>query len=886
MVSAADAKRVVIYQAEDASFASTSLEIVQKSTFDGKKGVGFKAGVKPNDTADLNAPDIVFHVNEPKPGRFYFRTATAVNDAGAEKMRKATSKYASLFAQIQINDRRPTRRVVFVPWSAPEFCVQTLGIFDLTNGIQMIKFWLPEGVLLDRLEIRPYRPPAVDKGCVAYKPPYLPPPYHPRLWVNSNSLATAQSNLTHPEHVKQWEIIKKSAHKPFSFKFEPNSEVKHSAPLEKAAAAKAFVYLMTTDIKRGREAVQLMLEYLPRVEFGNLLDITREEGAAIYAAACVYDWCYNLCTSAERATLRHHMLRLAEELECGWPPFRGSVVNGHGNEAMHNRDLLSMAIAVFDEDPVPYQYCAYRLLEQLVPLRKFEYQSPRHNQGVGYSTYRFAWEMHAAWLFRRMLDQEVFDPNIKNVPLYWLYMRLPNGEMLRDGDGIARGKYWPYPTTSFLCSAYSGDPIVKGEFMRQGGASSVDPVLYLLLNNPEIKAEPSLDALPLTMGFGPILSGMIARTGWEVGTNSNDVVVEIKGGGYHFGNHQHADAGALQVYYRGLQIADLGQYRFYGTPYDVNFNKRSIAHSMMLVIDPAEKFLSTPANDGGARYVQRHPKTPAELQQNLMFHYGTNLSYSVAPVNLAPDFSYYSVNLTSAYTKKISSFVRTFCFMNLGCPATPAAMLVFDDITTVDPSFKKHLQFNTLCPPVPTPDGMSFHNSAFGVTGRLDVCMLWPKPGERTVEVKSGDEAHNVFGFQCEPPSPKLPESNGHRVLFTPTKARRHDRFLTLLRVCDATTAPPPYELSATPVSSVLRISDRIVSLAKGVDLISELFEITIPADGQSYKVLLAGMSSGRWTIAPTSGEAAIQTVSEAGKNTLFFTSKGGVYQIAPTPLR
>jgi len=43
-----------------------------------------------------------------------------------------------------------------------------------------------------------------------------------------------------------------------------------------------------------------------------------------------------------------------------------------------------MSIAVYDEDPVPYRYTSYLVLEQLVPMRKFEYQSPRHNQGVDY----------------------------------------------------------------------------------------------------------------------------------------------------------------------------------------------------------------------------------------------------------------------------------------------------------------------------------------------------------------------------------------------------------------------------------------------------------------------------------------------------------------------
>jgi heparin/heparan-sulfate lyase len=264
-------------------------------------------------------------------------------------------------------------------------------------------------------------------------------------------------------------------------------------------------------------------------------------------------------------------------------------------------------------------------------MRRFEYHSPRHNQGVSYAAYRFGWEMHAAWLFRRMTEREVFDPNIKTVPLYWLNMRLPNGEMLRDGDGIPSGRYYSYAQTALLCYAYNNDPLLKGVFLRQGGKAA-DPLLYLLLNDPALRAEPDLTTLPLTTDFGPVLSGMITRTDWNMGSNaSHTVVAEIKGGGYHFGNHQHADAGAIQLYYRGLQVADLGQYKFYGTPYDLNFNKRSVAHSMVLAVDPGETFLKTPANDGGSRFLQTHPRTPLQLQDTPLFNTVANCHAGSAP---------------------------------------------------------------------------------------------------------------------------------------------------------------------------------------------------------------------------------------------------------------
>lgn len=873
------ATRAVIYQAESAQINPGRAEVVAQASFKDGRGAALKAGLVAAHPLDNVPPDLVFTVNEPTAGRFVLKTFTAVDAAGAEMMRRANSKHASLFADVQIGSQRPTRRVIFVPWSAPESCTQVLGIFDLTHGAQAIKVWLPPHVRLDRLEVHPYRAPAVPKAADSYRPAVQPPSSHPRLWVTTNALASVRSRLDAPEHAAQWRAVRKLANKSLNISFPDDSEMAYNTPLEHAAAAKAFVYLMSGDKTHGLEAVRLMREYLSRVSFGNLLDITRETGAAIYIAALVYDWCHALCTPADRAILRRHMMRLSEEMECGWPPFKGSVVNGHGNEAMINRDLLAMSIALHDEDPVPYRYCAYRLLEELVPMRRFEYQSPRHNQGISYAAYRFGWEMHAAWLFRRMADREVFDPNIKSVPRYWLNMRLPNGEMLRDGDGVPSGRHYSYAQTALLCYAYSGDAILKGEFQRQGGKGA-DPLLFLLLNDPALRPEPGLDALPLTTDFGPVLSGMISRTDWNMGSNaSHTVVAEVKGGGYHFGNHQHADAGAIQLYYRGLQVADLGQYQFYGTPYDLNFNKRSIAHSMLLVVDPNETFLKTPANDGGARFLQSHPRTPQQLHDSPLFQYGRRLSCGFGPSALRPSYSYFAADLSAAYSQKITSFTRSFCFLNLGRPDHPACVIVLDDVRTADPGFKKYWQLNTLQPPCRTRAGVQFHNSVNGVTGRVDVCVLRPAPDDRTIEIRSGPDVYDVFGYTVTPPLPAQPEANGHRVLFSPRQARVQDTFLVLLQAHDEAVAPLPYALTETADHMILRVADRIVCLSRDGLPFGGPIDIPVPADGTRYEIVLAGLAAGTWRIAGPQGDTTAEC--SAGNHTLSFTTMGGHCRIS-----
>jgi heparin/heparan-sulfate lyase len=868
----------ILLEAEAARLAAARVEVVAQDSFRGKQGVALKSGTPSAVDTRGAEPDLVFTVSVPAAGRYSLTTHAATDAAGTAQMRQAKSKFESLFLRLQISDTRPTRRVVVVPWTSPDSCTQLTGNFDLPVGPQEVRVWLPPGVRLDRLEIRPFTPPAVPPEAAAYRPSLVPPAAHPRLWVNADSLPQVRAHLTHPENRPHWDRVLATAKKAFAFAPEPDADVAYNTPLEQAAIAKAFVYLMQGDRVFGRDAAGLMLAYLPRVEFGNLLDITREVGAAIYAGACIYDWCYDLLTGTERDTLRRHLMRLADEMECGWPPFRLGIVNGHGNEAVINRDLLSLALAVYNEDPLPYQYCAYAVLEQLVPMRRFEYQSPRHNQGVSYAAYRFGWEMHAAWLFRRLTGREVFDANLKRVPLYWLYMRLPNGEMLRDGDGVPAGKYWSYAQTALLCYSYNRDPILKGEFLRQGGLRA-NPVLFLLLNDPTIPAEPSLASLPLTLDFGPVLGGMVARTGWNLGPDSTDVVAEFKGGGYHFGNHQHADAGSFQIFYRGLQVAKLAQYGFYGTPYDLNFAKRSVAQSMILVEDPQEKIYRNLANDGGSRFIQSNPRTPRQAKTDPTFDYGKVISGSFGPDARTPDFSYFAADLRAAYSDKVAAYQRRFVFLNLHRPGHPAAMILLDDLTAAQPGFKKTWQLTTLKPPQTTPDGLQLWNESGSTTGRLDVRLLLPARADRTVTVLSGPEVHRVAGKIYAPPSPAALEANGHRILVNPAQARARDRFLTVFQACD--TAPLPVAHEETADLLIVYLADRVVALAKEPALLARPVELSIPPSGFPVQVLLAGLQPGTWRVTTAGSTDRVITVAP-GKNTLYFESRGDRHQIAP----
>ncbi|HMR17773.1 MAG TPA: hypothetical protein PKA53_00615 [Sphingobacterium sp.] len=850
---------------------------------DGKKvsheKIGNRFGVSQigNDT---EIPTIILKFRLDNPGRYIITTYTLTDKYGDERMKKAKTKYESLFMHIQVNKQNKTKRVVCVPWNIPR---QETGKFDLQVENE-IKIWLPQGAILDYVDIKPYIPPAVPRAAQNYTPKHLPPAEHPRLWVTKETLPIVRANVEVGENKTKWEQIKALALKNYNISFEENQEISFDVNLEKAAEAKAFYYLITQDKKIGLDAISLLKAYISRVEFGNILDITREIGQTIHIASEVYDWCYDLLQPEDKQILYHHLMRLADDMETGWPPFLQSVVNGHGNEAQINRDLLSLAIAVYDEDPQPYQYCAYVILEELVPMRRFEYQSPRHNQGINYGAYRFAWDLHAAWLFKRMLNFEVFDPNIKTLGDYWIYSRLPDGQMLRDGDQSISGKpgeynYWQTsPLSFFMNYTYSHNPYLKNSFERMTNNHIVNPVLYLLLNDPTFQSNEIPQDYPLTKDFGPVLGGMINRTGWQDSLQSNNIVAEIKGGGYYFANHQHNDAGALQIYHKGFQVADLGLYRFYGTPYDLNFTKRSVSHSMMLAVDPNEKIGNLPSNDGGTRMYRTFPKNPEELQSKTEFRNGVVLSSAFGPDRQAPKFNYFAVDLASAYSDKMKSYVRDYIFINTNREDIPAVIILKDQMETASSHIKKYWQANTLNTPRIEKDMVVFSSSRGDRKASTYINFIYPKSADRETQILSGDSTFNIFGFQVQPPIQDQAESSGHRVLVSPHSPNTDDQFLSVFQMTNEGSTPLPIQHKKRDGLDYLTIDNILILVRDGKQYHKN--KIILEVAGKNIKELfVTGLEEGLWYLSNHRGKKLQEIIVGKNQNVLILTlEKKGKY--------
>ncbi len=625
-----------------------------------------------------------------------------------------------------------------------------------------------------------------------------------------------------------------------------NNNVTESDAIE----AKAFLYVINKDVQTGRNAVDALLHYYATLKIDmNRPDVTREIGRAIVTGSMVYDWCYPLLTTEEKNTLIGRMETLATKMEIGWPQIKGSSVTGHTVEAQLSRDMLSLAIATYNEKPIIYNRVAGRMLAEFVPARNFYYPAGYHHQGSAYGAYRFNWEMYATFIFDRMGYPGLYGKEQAKIPYYFIYSRRPDGQLLRNGDDYSEnaysfGSWWQLGQgVGLLAGSYHNDPIVLNEALKERApGSSRDYLFDFLFFNPKAISPATKASLPLTNYFAAPFGDMIARTGWIDGISSPAVVAEMKVQVYNFSNHQHLDAGSFQLYYKGPMAVQSGVYQGksgnYGDEHFLNYAQRSIAHNTMLIYDPAEKFTwhdKAILNDGG----QPFPNGGAEavtIKELLEKGYKTGevLAHAVGPDSIAPEFSYLKGDIGEAYSKKVKSFKRSFVFLNFKNVVIPAALIVFDKVSVADASFKKYWLLHCVEEPQINDNYTTVTRIEKGYSGKMVNTTLLPDKRDLIIDKIGGKgKEYDVFGEnfpQAAKPMSNSTDSAVWRIQISPKAAVADNLFLNVMQVMDKDVNLPAVntpERIETDLFTGARISDRIVLFSKSGTAVSKPFRLT-----------------------------------------------------------
>lgn len=690
----------------------------------------------------------------------------------------------------------------------------------------------------------------------------VPPSSHPRLFLQAKDIPDLARRASHPTLKPVWERLQESARR------EPTL----------AVHVDAIRYLMNRDGGAGRRAIENVLRLMRETKFDpKQQDVTRPIGWLLTTAAVAYDWCYPLLSAPEKQEFLERMMTLTRSLECGYPPPKQGGVTGHYSEWMLMRDMLSAGVALYDEFPEVYQVAAQRFFTVFVPVRNWWYRGGAFHQGTAYAETRASSELYPLWIFHRMGAGPVYDPALQYLPYQWIYLRRPDGQLLRSGDGQFKSP----GLRSLLNASYYGDGYVLADYLKNPRSDRGTLLFEFLWRDPDLQPKPLSD-LPLSRYFGEPYGWMVARSGWDEAS----VIAEMKVNIFNFNNHQHLDAGAFQIFYKGPLAIDSGLYEGtdggYGSPHDVNYNKRTIAHNSLLIYNSEEKFTrSTRAmrNDGGQRFPNgwREPRSLEDMLAN--YRTAEVEGQGFGPDAARPAYTYLKGDLTKAYSEKVKEVKRSFVYLNLTGGPAKAVLAVFDRVVSANPDFRKYWLLHSLEAPRVETNVITVAPRARNWQGKLVDTVLLPEKAVVTPVGGPGKEFW-VFGenFPNQPRSGEREEyeTGDWRVEVTPAQASAEDLFLNVMQVMDAGSAPLAVKPLNSGASTGFTIANTAVLFRKDARRSADPVEFVSPG-----RILLTDLAPGRWRIT-RNGARFRDIVVQASDGVVWLESPAGTYRAAP----
>ncbi|NEW85075.1 MAG: heparinase [Mariniphaga sp.] len=726
----------------------------------------------------------------------------------------------------------------------------------------------------------------------------VPPKEHPRLFFRAKDIPALKEKINNPLMADCWKRIVENATLQTDGKLQRDG-AKHNMDnrIINTIEAKAFMYAFQKNQQAGKAAVDAVMNYHKTFVIDhNKADVCRDIGRVILMTAIVYDWCYDLIDLQDKKWLITRMENLGKQLEIVWPKLvQGSIV-GHGSEAQLGRDMLSCAIATYDEKPEIYHLAAGRIFAEFIPARKFFYPAAYHHQGSSYGPYRYVWDLWITLIFDKIGYPVIMGDNQAKIPYRWIYSRRPDGQFFRDGDDFNElytdfGKPWTIAGCA-ITGSYFKDPVLMGEAIDKKQIGR-DGLFDFLLIDPTVQAKKDLSGLPLTKYFQEPLGAMVARNGWSDDINSNTVVAEMKIGVFNYVNHQHLDAGSFQIYYKGPLAVQSGIYQGktggYGCEHFFNYYQRSIAHNTMLIFNPDEKFTwhgREIMNDGGQQFPNdaAEPKNMQEFMAN-DYKTGEVLSHGFGPDLIKPEYSYLKGELAEAYSDKVKSFKRSFVFLNLNDAKIPAALIVFDRVISSNKDFKKTWLLHCVEEPEISGNTAIVKRTEKGYNGLLINTTLLPGAENLSIQKVGGkDNEYTVNGknFPQYPYSEKNSTDGAiWRLEVSPKNANNTDLFLNVMQVMDANGNAKSLAVEKLETEKFIgaKIGDRIVFFSKDGEINNQSFSLKISGEG-TFSVLIADLQKGKWKVENQDGEKAKVFNVKDQENLLVFSAEKGNYTI------
>ncbi len=653
----------------------------------------------------------------------------------------------------------------------------------------------------------------------------------------------------------------------------------------------ALNYQMTGSRDSGFRAIYAIKNVLKTMDdFGPGNDKWREYGHVMYVAACVYDWCYDLMNATDKqqivAGVQHKCCvgtytyneetgEQKPRMEIGFPPQNQGALTGHGSEFSLLRDYLSFAIAIYDEYPDWWDYIAGRFYQEFVPARNAYYEAGMVPQGTSvYIRVRFACDLYSALLIKAATgtfpyaSQSNMQKVMRTVYAYDLPRLSYGGELheFASGDDHTYDEnFQDYSRCSLFASHLFNDRTARKMLERfKWSYSKFDDALtkratvaeYLICSSGGVTpASSSHSGVKRIVYNGGWLGQIITHTDWADDWDSTQAATLMKIGCRTAGNHDHADAGQFQIWYKGMLAGDTGSYDTYNDNHFKKYHQATVAHNCIVL-----------SGDEGQKRA-REPLTCEDwLSSDSDFKTGTvtGVRYGFMDANPEePDYAYIAGDLTPAYSKtgKVSSYERRMLtvYDTADHENEKLYFFVYDNITTNSASTQKKFLLHVPNDPDVSGNRVTVTNDQ---GGRLVLQNVFggdsitkdggvvyhpnPTPGEPDVYDPFASRNYLVNGSQ-------IANANTHddgfwgRVEIKTNTSSANSELLNAMYVCDATDDP---ELTAQSISSS-NVKGTVLGNTAAVFVKTSTplsYSFSVPGSGTKW-FYVSGVADGNWKI-------------------------------------
>ena len=662
----------------------------------------------------------------------------------------------------------------------------------------------------------------------------------------------------------------------------------------------ALDYQLTGNKANGYLAIYALKNYLKRMDFQRITgDQCRQFGFVMYNAACVYDWCHDLLTATDKQQIVLAIQKKVcsgsnqsgKRMEVGFPPSGQNAVSGHGCEFQILRDYLAFAIAIYDEYPGWWNYIANRVYNEFVPVRNTWYQAGMVPQGASlYVRIRFTSDLFSALLLKAATGEIPYDVAgmqqvMRTVYSYELPSYGGNRHAFESGDNHTNDRgFQDYGRAALLSSHLFNDSTMRKQL--QDGQYSYSKFNtnftvtasvgeYLICSSGGVQPASNAHAgMPKILYNGGWLGQMIARDAWDSTQAATLMKIGVRTGA----NHDHADAGQFQIWYKGMLAGDTGTYDTYDRsgdtdPHFMNYHQATIAHNSLLIKKGTGTY-----NVGG----QKQPGEAGSYSNWMSDTYktGTVTGYAYGYSDQAqntPAYAYIAGNITPAYDNNRVTEVtrRMLTVFDTADSDEELYFFVFDNITATSGSYKKTFLLHV--PTEPTISG-----NTITVVNENDAKLVVQNVfgGDTITKIGGTNNNYNVNGSQV------VPSKGGNdgywgRVEISPNTGSATNQILNVMYVCDD---DDPNTLTAVPISNST-VKGAVLGNTAAVFVTSATrrttsFNFTASGSG-TLNYYVSGVAAGGWAISVNGVLVGTTHATEDG-GLATFTAPAGTVTLVP----